>query len=324
MALLIFTRCRIMLLLLICSSPALFYSQAQKPTPKVMFAIETYAYLKGQSSALKTIAKQFPNLKRKVSAAQNNAEIPFSRAERNIERLLQDELTASEFKIVQRNIDSLINVQLQNQIEKQKYAIDFLEKVSKGTHFITDTMVSKGILSFAYHDTPHEEINDGHIKTFKTKNHPKAEQTALKVPIPHSWLAEEAHMPETIQQFTSYYRTGNEKITIVVYDLSGQPEVILNEKSILEMIPPESALIRTENVKIDGIPDMMVDVEQSLGNADDQMKIRMLQFMFKQKQKLYCLQGSIGPVASNKNLDLQIKKYEPLFRLIASKTVIED
>ena len=324
MRLLIFTRSKIIILLLICTSPALFYSQAQKPTPKVTFAIETYAYLKGQSAALKTIAKQFPDLVPKVRAAENNAEIPFSRAERNIERFLQDELTATEFKIVKRNIDSLINVQLQNPIEKQKYALDFLEKVSKGPHHIADSLISKGILSFAYHDTPHEEINDGHIKTFATKNHPKAEQTALKVPIPHSWLAEEAHMPETVQQFTSYYGTGNEKITIVVFDLSGQPEVILNEKSILEMIPPESELIRTDNVKIDGIPAVMVDVEQSLGHADDQMKIRMLQFMFTQKQKLYCLQGSIGPVASKKNLDLQIKKYEPLFRLIASKTVIED
>lgn len=49
------------------------------------------------------------------------------------------------------------------------------------------------------------------------------------------------------------------------------------------------------------------------------MKIRMMQFMFTQKQKLYCLQGSIGPVHAEKNLDFQIKKYEPLFRLIASK-----
>ena len=324
MSFLLITRHKI-LLLAFCTFSAVFYAQVQTHTPKVMFAIETYAYLKGQSSALKTIAWQFPALKPKIAAVENNAEISFSRAERNIERFLKDELTESEFTLLQQRIDSMLIVQLQQPIEKEEYAIDFLEKVSKGPHFITDTVLSKGIISFAYHDTPHEEINDGHIETFTTKGHPKAEQTALKLPIPKSWLAEEADMPETVQQFTSYYGRGNEKIIIVVYDLSGEKnEIVLNEKSVRQMIPPESDLIRTDNVKIGGNPGMMIDVEQPLNETGDQMKIRMLQFMFTKKQKLYCLQGSIGPVEASKNLDFQIKKYEPLFRLIASKAQIEN
>lgn len=131
-------------------------------------------------------------------------------------------------------------------------------------------------------------------------------------------------MPQTIQQFTSHYGNGEAKIVIVAYDLSAQqPEMILNKKSIMQMIPPEYRLIRTDKVKIDGIPGMMIEVEQSLGYADNQMKIRMLQFMFIQNQKLYCLQGSIGPVEADKNLDQKIKKYEPLFRLVASNTEID-
>lgn len=66
---------------------------------------------------------------------------------------------------------------------------------------------------------------------------------------------------------------------------------------------------------------MMVEVEETLNQ--DKVKIRMLQFMFTQKQKLYCLQGSIGPADISKNLEPQIKKYEPLFRLIADRTEID-
>ena len=59
-------------------------------------------------------------------------------------------------------------------------------------------------------------MKDGHIKTFTTKVHPKAKQTALKIQVPKSWLAEEAKMPETVQQFTSCYGKGNEKFLIVI------------------------------------------------------------------------------------------------------------
>lgn len=317
---------RTIFLFVFCTFPVLFYSQGQQQhSSKVLYAIETYAYLKGQTAALKAVANQFPSLRPKVTRAENNSEISFAKAQRNIEQFLQEELTGSEFDMLQQRIDSLILEKLKNPIENERYAIDFIEKVSKGPRFISDPLVSKGILSFVYHDVPHQEINDGHSITFTTKDHPKADQTNLKITIPKSWLAEEAHMPETVQQFTSHYGKGSEKIVIVVYDLpDGQHEIALNEKSILEMIPPESELIRTDNIKIDGIPGMMVEVEQPVYIADNQMKIRMMQFMFTQKQKLYCLQGSIGPVETDKNLDYQIKKYEPLFRLIASKAELDN
>ncbi|KQW99281.1 hypothetical protein [Flavobacterium sp. Root420] len=313
-----------LLAFIFCSIPVLCYPQAQTYSPKIRLAIETYAFVKGQSSALETIARQFPALKPKILAAEKNSEISMARAERNIERFLQDELTGSEFAMLQQRIDSLLDEQLKNPIEKEKYALDFLNKISNRHRSITDTILSKSILSFVYHDNPQEEIIDGHITTFTTKGHSKADQTTLKVPIPKSWLAEEAQMRETVQQFTSYSGKGNEKILIVVYDLSDeQHEIVLNEKSIAQMIPPQSRLIRTDEVKIDGIPGMMIEVEQHLNYTANPMKVRMLQFMFTQNQKIYCLQGSIGPVGVSQNLDPQIKKYEPLFRLIASKSEID-
>lgn len=181
----------------------------------------------------------------------------------------------------------------------------------------------KGIISFAYHDAPHQEITDGHIKIFNIKNHPKTGKTTLKLSLPNSWLAEEAEMPETIQQFTSHYGKGDEKFLIVAYDLPVEGNnFIVDKKSISEMIPPESKLIRTEKVTIDGSPGMMIEVEETINSATNKMKVRMLQFMFVKKHKLYCLQGSIGPVEVSKNLEPQIKKYEPLFRLIAFNTQI--
>lgn len=310
-----------LILFLYCIFPVLTYSQLEKYAPKVRFAIETYAFLKGQSTALQMVAIEFPQLKPDVTAVKKRS-VLFERAERNIEHYLKDELHDSDYDAIQNRINSLLKEQFINPIQKEKYAQDFLEKVKERSLFRMDTLLSKGIISFAYHNAPHQEITDGHVETFTTKGHPKAEQAVLQFPIPKSWLAEEADRTETVQQFTSHYGTGNEKILIVIYDLPAEEyNFILNEKTISEMIPPQAKLIRTEALKIDDQPGMMVEVEETLNQ--DKVKIRMLQFMFTQKQKLYCLQGSIGPADINKNLEPQIKKYEPLFRLIADRTEID-
>lgn len=301
------------------------YPQAQKFTPKVKLAIETYAFLKGQSSALQMIALQFPTLKHDVAATEKSSEVMFGRAERNIENFLQDELGDSEFRNVKDRIKALLYEQFKNPIQKKKHARDFLEKVRYRLRFTADTSITKSIISFAYHDAPHQEITDGYIRTYSTKSHPKAAKSALKLSIPKSWRAEEAEMSATVQQFTSYDGNGTEKILIVIYDLPAEdPELVLNEMSVAEMIPPETNIIRTETMIIDGKTGIMVEAEETLNLSNNKMKIRMLQFMFAQKQKLYCLQGSIGPAAASKNLGPDLKKYEPLFRLVATGAQLDN
>ena len=312
-------------LFIFCVIPFLFYSQVQEYTPKVRLAMETYAFLKGQSAALEMVSRQFPALKPDVKEAEKKLVVLFKPAEQNIEHFLKDELGDSDFNILGKRIDSLLNKQLKIPIEKEKYARDFIAKVRERSRIISDTLLLKGIMSFAYHNAPHKEVTDGHVKIFTTKDHPKAEKTALKIPIPKSWVAEEAEMPETIKQFTSYCGYGSEKMLIVVYDLPAeQYNFILNEKSISEILSPQTNLIRSELVTIDGRQGMMIEVEETLDHTYGKMKIRMLQFMFVENQKLYCLQGSIGPVEVDENLELQIKKYEPLFRIIAFNTQIDN
>lgn len=313
---------RKLVIFIYCLFSSLLHSQVKKNyTPKVNLAIETYAFLKGQNAAIQKITLQFPSLEPNIATAEKSSKVLFRKAEQNIEYFLEEELGNSEFTKLRNGIDSLLNEQLKEPIEREKYALDFIQKVSDRPHSITDTLLLKGIISFAYHDAPHQEMNDGHINIFTTKGHPKADKVVIKIPIPKSWLAEEAEMPETIQQFTSYHGKGNEKILILVYDLPANKwDIMLNEQSIAEMIPPTADLIRCEKVTIDGGQGMMTEVEETL---NDKMKIRMLQFMFVQKRKFYCLQGSIGPVQISENLEFQIKKQEPLFRMIATRMQID-
>lgn len=304
-----------------------FFSFSQTGhNPKVLFAVETYAFIKGQNAALEKVAEEFPPLKPVAGAAEKNLNTVFGRAEKNLRQFLSEELNDMQLDSLHQYIDSLSNQQLSNPIEKEEYAHQFLLMVrERSNENIDNETLSKGILSFKYHDTPHEEITDGHVVFFTTENHPKAENAFLKIPIPKSWLAEEAAMPETIQQFTSYYGNGNEKILIVAYALpSNLSNLKLNEKSIPSLLSPQTKLIRTEYVTIDNIPSVMIEAEESIEYDKKKMKIRMLQFLFVQNGKLYCLQGSIGPAEADEDLKHQIKKYEPLFRLIASETKLNN
>lgn len=56
---------RTLLLFIHLFSAGLFYAQQQAYSGKVKLAIETYAFLKGQNAALKKIAVQFPDTKKK-------------------------------------------------------------------------------------------------------------------------------------------------------------------------------------------------------------------------------------------------------------------
>ncbi|KOP38767.1 hypothetical protein DBB36_17435 [Flavobacterium sp. WLB] len=298
--------------------------QQQHYSPKVQLAIETYAFLKAQSAALKKVAMQFPCFTKEVRSLEKNAQAVFGRAEKNIEHFLQEELNDSQFTNLEKHIDSLVKEQLKNPIQKKKYADKFLENIKDKIEFSQDAAVHKGIISFAYHDAPHQEVTDGHSVKFTIEGHPKAEETVLTLPIPKSWTAQEAEMPDTVKEFTSCDGKGNEKILILIHELPEEYQnFVLTEKSVLEMIPPQSRLIRTEPVIIDNRTGIMVEIEEILDLPTNKMKVRMLQYMLAHEQKLFCLQGSIGPVSVHQNLDLEMRKYEPLFSLVAKETQID-
>ncbi|UUF13026.1 MULTISPECIES: hypothetical protein [Flavobacterium] len=298
--------------------------QQQHYSPKVQLAIETYAFLKAQSAALKKVAMQFPCFTKEVRSLEKNAQAVFGRAEKNIEHFLQEELNDSQFTSLEKHIDSLVKEQLKNPIQKKKYADEFLENIKDKIEFSKDAAVHKGIISFAYHDAPHQEVTDGHSVKFTIEGHPKAEETVLTLPIPKSWTAQEAEMPATVQEFTSCDGKGNEKILILIHELPQEYQnFVLTEKSVLEMIPTQSRLIRTEPITIDNRTGIMVEIEEILDLPTNKMKVRMLQYMLAHEQKLFCLQGSIGPVSMHQNLDLEMRKYEPLFSLVAKGTQID-
>lgn len=293
--------------------------------PKISYALETYAFLKGQDAALEKVAGQFPELSADVRAAEKKLDKAFGQAEYNINQYLKKELEYSQLQKFHKQIDSLLDIELQYPVEKESHAKEFLKQVVQRPENIYGSAVSKGILSFKYHNEPHQEILDGHVNIFETKDHPKADNVSISVPIPASWLAEETAMPQTIQQFTSCNGNGTEKIFVVLHDLPDDyGRLELNTNTITNFLSPQSNLIRTEPVSIDGVQAYMAEVEELIEFGGRTMKIRMLQFLVVKNQKLYCIQGSTLPSLTAANLEPMIRKNEKLFRLIADRTDLDN
>lgn len=312
-------RAPLLFLLFSVSAPA----QTQSYSAKAALAFETYAYLRGQNAALKEVSRQFPQLHADVKAAEKSLQASYGRAAANISRFLKEELRPSHLTVLEKQIDSLLEQQLKNPIE-EKHARDFIASLKQKAALQNTTAVQKSIISFIYHDAPHQEIIDGHLNIFMTENHPKADKADLQIPIPKSWLAEEAENPQTIQQFTSCSGTGDEKIIVMAFELPDSMRgMVLSSETVSDMLPLQSRLLRSETLEIGKLPGIMIEAEEIITDGGRRMKIRMLQFMAIQESILYCIQGSIGPVKAEKNLDSHIKKYEPLFRLVAANTEID-
>lgn len=314
---------RTLIILLICI-PTFCIAQQALP-PKVSYALETYAFLKGQDAALDKVAAEFPELSADVRAAEKKLDKAFGLAAYNITQYLKKELEYSQLQKFHNQIDSLLDMQLQYPVEKKSHAKEFLKHVVQRPKNIYGSSVSKGILSFKYHNEPHQEILDGHVNVFETKDHPKAPNVSISIPIPASWLAEETAMPQTIQQFTSCNGNGTEKIYVLLYNLPDDyGPVELNKNTVTNFLSPQSTLIRTETVSIDGAPAYMTEVEELIEFGGRTMKIRMLQFLVVKNQKLYCIQGSTLPSLTAENLEPMIRKNEKLFRLIAAQTDLDN
>jgi uncharacterized pyridoxamine 5'-phosphate oxidase family protein len=68
----------------------------------------------------------------------------------------------------------------------------------------------------------------------------------------------------------------------------------------------------------------MIENEQTVERLDFKMKIRMVQFMFIRGDKWYFLQCSVGSEKTDTDLSLVMKKYLPLYRLVANTIVVND
>jgi hypothetical protein len=301
--------------------------------PKYKRVSEAYGYIMGQEYSLDLIKTKLPHLDMSVLKAQMAFSTNFGKAKEGMKKYLAEYLGQNEFKEFEDEMIIEIKNIFDNITLTEEVATNFISEVesrSKGN--IASTFLET-ILSFQFYDKPQDELTSGFTVTFKTKGHPKSKNTDWQIKVPKSWKAEEADRPNIIQKFTSDYGSGNENIMLMVKEISlpqgysfskEELNTFFTENEMKAIVPDGASFISFSKMTFDGNIGGMIEFEQILERLDQKIKIRMVQFMFIRGNKMCMVQGSVGSIQAEKDLDLEMKKFLPLYKLVANSIVVND
>lgn len=301
--------------------------------PKYKRVSEAYGYLTGQDYSLDLIKKEFPHFEMNILKAQMSFNSTFGESKERMKKYLTEYLGQNEFKEYEDTLISEMKKLLGNQKITEEIATNFISEVETRAKGNIASPIIETLLSFQFYDRPQDEITTGFTTTFKTKGHLKSKNTDWQIKVPKSWKAEEADRPNIIQKFTSDYGSGNQTIMLMIKEMPLPEDYkitkeelndFFTEKAMKDIVPEGGKFISFTKMTFDNNIGGMIEFEQTMDRMDFKMKIRMVQFMFVRGNKMYVLQGTVGSEKTNTDLSLEMKKYLPVYKLVANTIVIND
>lgn len=293
---------------------------------------KTYGYLLGQEYSINRIKKELPELKNDLLVAEMSFDLTFSKAREGIEKYLKEYAgSEEEFKIVDQELRKELAKILGDQIYNYETATVFIEDVKSRAKGNIPSPFLETLLSFQFADNPEKEFLAGFTTTFKTKGHLKAKNTDWHLKVPQSWLAEEGNRPNIIQHFKSEYGSGNQGMLLMVKQIPLQDGIPYSKKEIndffsveaaKEMIPEDGKFISYSKTVIDRLPAGMLEFESIYEGVETKVKIRMVEFIFIVEDKMYFFQASVSSADLSEDLSIPMKKFLPLYKLVANSIVV--
>ncbi len=296
--------------------------------------IESYGFLLGQETTLKRIEKELPHLAIQVTIARTSFSQAFGGAKKRLEDYLIESLGNDNYNKytieLQRQLDSLLN---QQELVEEN-AIQFIEEVeNRANGGISNSTILETLLGFQYVNRPHDEYLNGFTQTFSTKNHPKGRNSDCSIRVPISWRAAEGNRPHIVQKFINDYGDGLKLIMLWINDIPVEANQtvteddindIFSDSGIVSLIPPDATLISFVKINLDGQTGAMIEFEQVGNSLDVTSKIRMIQFTTIYDNICYSITGSVYSIDPKADLSNEMKKYLPLFKLVANSLVFNN
>lgn len=293
---------------------------------------KTYGFLLGQEYSLNRIKKELPELKNDLLVAEMSFDLTFSKAREGVENYLKEYAGSDEeFKKVDQELRKELAKILGDQIYNFETATVFIEDVKSRAKGNIPSPFLETLLSFQYADNPAKEFISGFTTTFQTKGHPKAKNTDWQAKIPQSWLAEEGDRPNVIKRFKSDYGAGNQIMALMVkeiplpkgYRYSKQElNELFTESEMKDLIPDGAKFISFSKITIDGMPAGILEFEQTSERIETKVKLRLAEFIFIDGNKMFFFQAGVGTTDLSEDLSIQMKKFLPLYKLVANSIVL--
>lgn len=297
--------------------------------PKNIRTSEAYGFILGQEFTINQIKSNFPQYKINAERAETLFNVNFGKCKEKMIVYLTNFLGTGNFATYNTEMNAKLSEKLGPQILDDEIIEAFLTEVENRSKGNIPSTILETLLSFQFSDYPSNEFTFGFVKTFKTIGHKKSKNTDWQLKVPISWRSQEADRPNIIQKFTSDYGSGSQSIMIMVSDIPNN-QILTNEEikfllttdGLKTMIPEGARYISSGVTTIDNIPSGILEIEQVVNRVDFNVKIRMIQFVFFYNNKLYSVQCMTSALSETANLDTEMKKYLPLFKIVANSVVV--
>jgi hypothetical protein len=308
-------------------------NDAEYKKPKHLRVSEAFGFIKGQNNSLDIIKNKYPELEMSAFRAQNLFKATYGNCLEKMQNFLISAFEEEGFTAFENKLNEEVK-KLTSKIDlSEDVAISFILEVEERAKGNIPSPILETLLSFKYADYPQFEFIDGFVNVFNTKGHPKSKGTDWQIKVPKSWRKAEAERPNIIQKFISDYGDGNQSIMLLVKNLDLPEGYILSKEEIDEMFSEEemkkiavdgTKFISYTKTTIENKIAVILEVEKTAERLDIKTKIRMQQYMFIHNNKMYCMEGMVSTKDLSKDLAAEMKKYNPVFRLVANSIVLKD
>ena len=158
----------------------------------------TYGYYVGQTYALDSIEKKYPNLKNDVFLVKNEFDLKYLKSLKEIEKNFSKHMTKKQWDEFKANTKKKIIEQLNYDYISQQDALNFIQEVKTRATGNIESPVIETLLMFnqTYQKNPISELSDNFFQKYNSKDNPKAKGVNFTVKAPRSWKSEEANRPK--------------------------------------------------------------------------------------------------------------------------------
>ncbi len=296
----------------------------------------TYGYYVGQTYALDSIEKKYPNLKNDVFLVKNEFDLKYLKSLKEIEKNFSKHMTKKQWDEFKANTKKKIIEQLNYDYISQQDALNFIQEVKTRATGNIESPVIETLLMFnqTYQKNPISELSDNFFQKYNSKDNPKAKGVNFTVKAPRSWKSEEANRPNIVRKFGSNngYIVDDkfmENIMIGVYDLPIQVNSLTQQDitDICNDIPENSILRECKKAELENLPVVIQRIKMNMSRLENSITIEVIQYNIYFKNKLIMIQGQVGTMndkVSEKTLLERFEKFKPVFSYVANSLVIND
>jgi hypothetical protein len=289
----------------------------------------TNSYIIGQTYALDTIKKKYPNLSNQVFIAKSEFDLSFSKSIKNIDTTMSK---YDGWESIKKNMAEDVVKKLDYSNLTHNESVAFIETIKQRARGKIETPILETLLMFHpnYEKNPEKEFYDGFKKKYISDDLKKSKGVEFALHVPMSWISKEANRPNIVRKFISQNGHSTEMAMILVLDFPEGDDLtanyiksFINQEYMQKNLPPDAILKDYGFFTLETLPGYWQRYTLTVERMKFKLTSETLSYTLFYKDKMIQIQFQVGDF-DDKDLEQKFKKFEPLFDSIVNSFVLTD